>query len=409
MASYNNPWVDAKLQINALTYNGKLKFHGNNLAHFLREKKSLKIKLSPDNLYKNMRRFSLIVMNEASIPAMFSYKVQEIFLGYKVQTDLVRVSINGINQGLLFLEERRSKELLEKNGLSGYDILKPKDDKDHQYNSHHIFPYMWNIAYTNFNNLSKRSLGQLETYEKLHQSNDIKTIKAKLDLKRLSTTEAMRALFNQPIYGDNEELLYNTSAGKFSREFRIENSIKPIKKVDGRVLFDRNLYLINEIYRNEIFINLIQDDDFRLLRNKELWRILSNKEILLELYKYMLETYEEVILSDPTHHNSGKTIVHDDYMKFEALKINFEALREYLERTEYTITKNNKKDKVIVFENDSNVPLRLIGKGIDEIIAAKIDSDLMPIKNSIRISNIAAKADLEIVNMVTGKRFYYEF
>ena len=45
---------------------------------------------------------------------------------------------------------------------------------------------------------------------------------------------------------------------------------------------------------------------------------------------------------------------------------------------------------------------------IDEIIVAKIDSDLVPIKNSIRISNIALNTDLEIVNMVTGKKFYYE-
>ena len=408
MSLNNNPWVDANLTINSLTYDGKLKLHGNNLAHFLREKKSLKIKLSQDNLYKNIRRFSLIIMNEASIPAMFSYKVQEIFLGYKVQTDLVKVSINGINQGVFFLEERPSKELLEKNGLAGYDIIKPFNEKDHQYNSYHIFPYMWDIAYTNFKNLSKRNLGQLATYEKLHQSNDIKTIKAKLDLERLATTGAMSALFNQPKLGDNESFFYNTSTGRFSNDFRIENSIKAITKIDGRALFDRNLYSIDEIYKNEIFINLIQDDDFRLSRNKELWRILSKKETLLDLYKNMLETYEDVILSDPTHHNSGKTIVYDDNKKFEALRENFEAIREYLERTEYTITKTNKKDKIIIFENDSNVPLRVIGKDIDEIIAAKIDSDLMPIKNSIRISNIVSNTDLEIVNMVTGKKVYYE-
>ena len=355
-----------------------------------------------------MRRFSLIIMNEASIPAMFSYKVQEIFLGYEVQTDLVKVSINGINQGLYFLEERASKELLEKNGLAGYDILKTRDDKDHQYNSQHIFPYMWNIAYTDFRNFSKRNLGQLDTYEKLHQSNDINIIKAKLDLERLSTTEAMRALFNQPIYGDNESLLYNTSTGKFSRQFRTENWIKPINKVDRRISLDPNLYLVDEIYRNDIFLNLIQDDNFRFRRNKELWRILSKEENLLEFYKNMLETYEDIILSDPTHHNSGKTIVHSDYKKFEALRLNFESIREYLERTEYTISYANKEEKIIVFENDSNVPLRIIGQGIDEIIAAKIDSDLMPIKNSIRISNIDLNNDLEIINMVTGKKFYYE-
>lgn len=411
MSANNNPWVDTKLLINSITYNGKLKFHGNNLAHFLRDKKSFSVKLSQDNLYKKMRRFALIVMNEASLPAIFSYKAQEIFLGYRVEVDIVKVSINGINQGLYFFEEKLSKELVEKNGMAGYDILKPFDEKDHQYNSYHIFPYTWNIAYTNFKNLSERNLGQLETYEKLHKSNDIKTIKAKLDLQRLSTTEALRALFNDPIYGDNESLFYNTSTGRFSRNFRIENSFFPITKSDGRVSLDRNLYLIDEIYQNELFVNLIQDDDFRFRRNKELWRILSKKEMLIDLYKDMRETYEGAILSDPTHHNSGKTIVYDDYKKFEALWANFEVISEYLERTEYNIYRAYDEDKgnIILFENDSNVPLRLQGNGIDEIIAAKINSDLIPIKNSMRISDDAINNDLEITNMVTGKKFYYEF
>jgi hypothetical protein len=409
MSSYNNPWIDAKLRINSQNYNGKLKFHGNNVAHFLRAKKSLKIKLAKDNLYNNMRKFSLIVMNEASIPLMFSYKVQEIFLGYKVETGIVKVSINGINQGTYFLEETASKESLEKNGLVGYDILKPFDEKDHQYNTQHMFPFMWEIAYTHFKNFSKRNIGQLATYEKLHQSNNSKAFKAKLDLQNLSTTEAMRALFNHPIYGDNDSLLYNTSTGRFSRYFRTENNLKPILKVNGRVSLDPILYSMDHIYRNEIFINLIQDDDFRFMRNKQLWRILSKKEALLELYKNMLETYKGLILSDPTHHNSGKTIVYQDTEKLDVLIANFKAISEYLERTEYTIkTAIKDKEKIIIFENNSNVPLRLKGRGVDLIIAAKIDSQLMPIKNIIKFYYRDSTDDLEITNMVTGKKFFYE-
>jgi len=34
---------------------------------------------------------------------------------------------------------------------------------------------------------------------------------------------------------------------------------------------------------------------------------------------------------------------------------------------------------------------------------------LMPIKNSIRISNTASNDELQIVNIVTGKRSYYKF
>jgi hypothetical protein len=410
MSSNNNPWVDAKLLINDLNYNGKLKFHGNNSAHFLRLKKSFSIKLSEDTLYKNVRRFGLLVMNEASIPSMFSYKVQEIFLGYKAHVDFVKVSINGINQGLYFFEEKVSKELLEKNGLSGYDLIRPYDEKDHQYNSHHIFPYMWNVAYTDLKNFSKKKLGQLLTYEKLHQTNDINLIKSKLDLHRLAKTEAIRTLFNDPTYGDNESFLYNTSTGKFSSNIRIENGIVPFKKIGGRVNFDQNLYLIGEVYRNEIFINLIQDDDFRFRRNQQLWRILSMKEMLLDLYQNMLDEYGEIILSDPTHHNSGKTILYSDTKKFDQIRGNFDYIKDYLDRTEYSIVKANDADqnKIIIFENDSNVPLRIKGKGVDKIIAAKIDSDLMPVKNIVRIPYDPSITGLEVINLITGKKSFNE-
>ena len=410
MSKFNNPWVKANIKINSVDFDAKIKIHGNHLAHFLRAKKSFSIKLSEDNLYKNTRKFGLLVINEASIPSMFSYKVQEIFLGYKVHVDFVKLSINGINQGLYFFEEKASKELLEKNGLSGYDIIKPFDEKDHQYNSHHIFPYMWNVAYTNFRNFSKKKLGQLSIYEKLHQTNDIKFIKSKIDLHRLAKTEAIRALINDPTYGDNESFLYNTSTGKFSSEFRIENGGIPIKKIEGRVNFDRNLYLIDEVYRNEIFINLIQDDDFRLRRNQELWRILSMKEVLLDLYQNMLDEYGEIILSDPTNHNSGKTILYSDTMKFDYLRGNFDYINDYLDRTEFSIVKANDSDqnKMIIFENDSNVPLRVKGKGLDKIIAAKIDSELMPIKNIVKIPYNSTINRLEITNMITGKQIINE-
>ena len=94
-------------------------------------------------------------------------------------------------------------------------------------------------------------------------------------------------------------------------------------------------------------------------------------------------------------------------------KLNFGiniGIKDYLDRTEYSIVKANDADqnKIIIFENDSNVPLRIKGKGVDKIIAAKIDSDLMPVKNIVRIPYDPSITGLEVINLITGKKSFNE-
>ena len=71
----------------------------------------------------------------------------------------------------------------------------------------------------------------------------------------------------------------------------------------------------------------------------------------MELYQNMLDEYGEIILSDPTHHNSGKTILYSDTMKFDYLRGNFDYINDYLDRTEFSIVKANDSDqnKMIIF------------------------------------------------------------
>ena len=56
----------------------------------------------------------------------------------KVETGIVRLRINGVDQGLYLFEEALANELLEKNKLTGVDVIKPYDEWTHQYNTGHL-------------------------------------------------------------------------------------------------------------------------------------------------------------------------------------------------------------------------------------------------------------------------------
>ena len=46
----------------------------------------------------------------------------------KAGHSIARLKFNGVNQGLYFMEESLGKELLEKNGMSGHDVVKSMDE-----------------------------------------------------------------------------------------------------------------------------------------------------------------------------------------------------------------------------------------------------------------------------------------
>ena len=412
MSSQNNPWHRADLMYQGRAYNVKIRLHGTDSIHYRNDKKSLAFKLDKETLLDNMRRFSLLVINESSISSIFSYKMIELLTGFKVNNYLVKLRINGINQGVFALEEKLSKELLEKNNMSGVDIVRPNDEWDTQYQATHETPFNWNLANTKLKNISKRDVGQLLTYDKLYKTNNIKTIKAKLDLNQLAESEAMRVIFNKQIVGDNQKLLYNTSTGKFFRYFRTENTLREISSSENqKIEFDPDLYGVNKLYKNTLFIKLIQDDDFRLMRNKKIWEFVQRQEELENLYKTIFIANKEAILADANHYTNGRVLVYDDKNKIKIFSANIEKIRQYLSlySLKVKVVKNG-RNLSLKFTNKGNVPLRVRDSNslLDFIIQANIDSELRSIESVLSVPVDSIPDKIFVTNIVTGEEYVEE-
>jgi hypothetical protein len=381
----NNTYTKVKLFMDGNKYDAKLKLHGNTQQHYQNNKKSFRIKLSKEGkYYKNMRRFSLVLVEESSINTIFSYKLLQYFTGLKVNSFFVKVKINGIDQGLYLLEEKIQKELLERNGLSGVDILKPYDHWDNQFGGHWV-PYSFEPSYTKHQNISKKDTGQLYRYSKLYnESLAYSDLSNLVELDKFAKHEALRVLFNNfhLATGDNQRLLYNTSSGKFSPYFRSEGVLKKLtidkSNSDNTITFEQDLYGVHSVTKNSLLIRLIRNNDFRKNRNFYLSQLLKDREYILNLYQNLLNKHIEAIASDPTINSGSRLTKYYEREKYDNLVYNFNVIENYLNYSKalVEIKKINDYKHILKIIPDSNVPIKInniefTGKGSNHSVVIK--------------------------------------
>jgi len=362
-------------------YKGKIKIHGKYYPHYVNAKKSYSIKLSKNKLFNNIREFALIIPEEADIATPFSYYLAKKYLNMSVESYLVKVNFNGVDQGIYILEEKLKKELLEKNNLSGVDKIQPLDEWSTQYlDSAHTQPYTNDMAYLKFKNISKKDNGQLLKYEKLYSSNDFKTIKALVNIDKFARFDALRVLVadTHMIDGDNLRLLYNNSTGRFFPYYRTEAVINKLKNSELSNTFDSILS------NRPVFKTLAQNNDYRQLRNKYLYQLYQDKNSILSNYNVLKKNYIEVISCDSTNNKPMRTYISAVNTKHSSLTYNLEHINKYINYSRMYITSKeiDGKNMILRFSPDSNVELLV---------------------NYIKSPDINATAKLRIENLVTKR------
>jgi hypothetical protein len=367
ISNNDNEFRNTKLTYKGEVFKAKFRLHGSNYPNYINPKKSFAIKMKKGVYLENMRRFSFIILDEMSIPAMFAYKISSFFNGINVRTNLVNLKINGIQQGLYFMEEKVHKTLLEKNNLSGFDILKQMDEWDNQYGSGHQDPYAPNTSYTKFKNISKKNVGQLERYEFLMKnSEDYHLISKVIDIDNFAKFDALRFLFGtyHPIQGDNLRYLYDTSTGKISPYFRIENYLESLESNFYSGNFEKTMYFSsNDTKKNNdnlIFQTLVKNDSYRKIRNQYLWHLVSKKDKILSIYDDLVKRYHSSIKRDTTGKHSSRYYLHQINKSRNNLNNNFNKIKSYLEYSRvFTDVKINGSSILLEISPDSNSPLLL--------------------------------------------------
>ena len=375
-------------------YKGKIKLHGKTNFHWQKRKKSYSIKLKKENLINNTRNFGLVIMDEQLLTSIFSYDVARLYEYMDVNAGIVKLRLNGADQGLYILEEKLSKELLERNGLSGHDVIKVNDEWNSQYLGFHITPFTDEVSYVKHENYSKRDVGQLLMYEKLMQSTDFEEALRLIDVDRFARHEAMRILFgdDHSVAGDNLKLLYNTTTGKFFPYFRMEGYLKKLKftkfsktfdfelnnyedndSLNHLITFDKNLNNYFDWSIN-LFKMLNKNQDFRSKRNKYLYSILEDKNLLIEMYNDLIKTYKPLIKKDKNNNYSYRWYFNEINKHKESLVYNLNVIEKYLNysRVFCSLEKISRNEYKLKISTDSNSPLK-----IDNLSFQGIDSSLI--------------------------------
>lgn len=354
-----NPYIKCDILYKGQKYDAKMRFHGTASGHIIHDKKSYAIKLNKSKLLNNVRRFSLVIPEKQTPVAFeFEYNLINWFTGFKVEAKLIRVKINGVDGGIYSFEEKASKELLEKNNLSGVDIVKSKNE----------FPYNslpFEIPFYDVKKNSKKILNQYLQWSKVYNSESFDEIKHLLDLDKFAKNDALRALLSD-LHGytmTNQKLLYNTSTGRFFPLHRYESRIKPLVLDDlsPRKSFDKALTGVNSgnANMNPLLEKLIQNDLYRIERNKYLFELLNNKKLILEMYDKVYSKNIPIIYADNTNQAPSQQFVSIANKKRKLLVFNFNIIEKYLNYSRvYTVlTEVNKNKYLLTITPDSNSPI----------------------------------------------------
>ena len=359
MDSSLNSWISAKLDVDGKEFRVKVKLHGDSIIQWSDESKSYKIKSEKDEYINKMRQFNLILFEDRLLNGRITRILAKEFGLMDIRDDIAVLKINGVIQGLYYLQESLDYNFLEYNRCSNCEIIKITDNliEDHPFYSgggislsnSHISPFDYEVSNIDLfeSELDTRKI--LNSVNRLFQDineNNVQGLIRHFDIDQLSSFEAMRMIIGDPklISGDNIRLAYSSVNSKFY-PIPINENIAELKLEKGGFEHNFNKYG-NDFSR--LFYLLSQDDQLRYLRNKKIYQFITKNKIFDEIEKNM-DKYLPYALSYKTNNfntryinSQSKDVKKIIWHNMNAIKNNFEYSKSYINVVE--------KDNKITFE-----------------------------------------------------------
>lgn len=359
----NQP-IDSEIKINGSRYKAELKLHGTNNPHFKGAKRSYSIKIRKKDGKQypfGTRRFALVIPSQSNLIGHFTYKIAESLGAVVPKNFLVRVFINGVDQGVYHLEEKLNKTLLERNGLSGFDVVRSDDSWAHQYADNHGTMFSFDYSGLNPKYVSGKNLSQLVTVKKLLNSDDIEFIKQHVSIEKFITYDVLRYIFGDSGHmtsNDNIKFIYSTSNGRLEPFFRIENHIEKI--ISNPLTYSPERHVnIGMFSSNRLLTNLTKDDSYRVIRNRAIYKVLLRRDSILDQFDKLVTKQLGVLLNDTTNELPSRYFEYEVERARGYLIHNFDLLKKYLEysRVFIEVVKTAETSHDVLIKPDSNSPI----------------------------------------------------
>jgi hypothetical protein len=368
-----NGWRQVRLSVNGKVHNVKVRFRGDRPVHWSRDLKSYRIKTAGDDYINNMQRFNLIIFEDRLFTAIAARKILKNFGLMDIRDDIIVLKINGVLQGLYYLQEGLDDNFLEYNQCSNCYVIKTTDNwvEDHGYvtdpyavshsgiigaGRHHITYFDYELSNLDVDEDSSNISKVLYTANELFESVRNKDPNAinYFDIDQLSSFGALRMLIGEShlVAGDNLRVIYKATNSKFYPLALVE-SFERLKLERGGL----DNYLNTFIDLIELFSILDRNDELRYLRNKKVYSFILNNTLLKE--------YDKIVDKYGTYALSYKT----NYYPRRHLKYYFEDARKILEHNMKIVKSNLEYSKFYanVVEKGNKITIEILPDSIAEI------------------------------------------
>lgn len=304
-------WFKATVNLNGVDLPAKLKLHGTDPVHHTGGKYSFTIKLASDSILVNGgRRFKLIKGEEADPTVIAINKLAHDMGLISTYGKMVMVDLNGECTGEYYLVEDIRKEFLERHmGITNYTVLAHTSDwsrKDYMLGKGHITDL--DLFGEHLEGLDDPFFTQgVAHYNRLCATiltEDISAMKSMFDLDYMARYMALASIFNDPHFmsGDNLKLVYDFSRGKFFPIYRAEfpghahpeGSFSSFPNMN-QMLFGEDLTIYDKSI-TKLFILLLQDNEFRGMRDEQLISIVRNRSDFIGSISGTYSANENVML-----------------------------------------------------------------------------------------------------------------
>jgi len=412
LGSQFNLWTEGKLTVDGKEYGVKVKLHGDGRNHWAFNLKSYKIKTKRTEYINNMRDFNLIIFEDrllyAKVTRLFTNKLNLM----DIRDDIVVLKINGVIQGLYYLQERLDYDFLEYNECSNCEIIKITDnfieDKPHSIvYGPHLTPYDYTLSNIDLPESELDLNKVLYQTDRLFRATDEKNtskVISYFDIDQLSSFEALRMLIanSDMITGYDRRLAYAATNGKFY-PVPINAKIAKLKLENGGLEHHLNRHS-DPHYRPfiDLFYLLNKDDQLRYMKHKKVYEFILSNSITKEIDE-LAEFYLPYILSYKMSYYNTRIMRYRINAVKEIIEHNMELIKKNLENSKVyvnVIEKGNRVILEIIPESIAEIKFNNLKLNLSEEYSGKLtfiyDNDNIGMKSSIMIEDKTDLIDLMI-------------
>lgn len=368
--------IKSGILIDPRTVKGKINFRGKEYKADIRLKgdlpdhwrssvrMSLRISLKGDNAILGMKRFSIHSPGSRQYPHEQAYqKLSQAAGNIYIPHHLLRIKVNGLNWGIMNVEEHSSKEFLEKQGLKESLIFRFGNDKLWQYQKTTNNPYEYfrlsdPTIYSSVYQSNKYLIDELyrDQYSYVSTLNSSRNIVDKIDKESTLSALILGGLWNNQhaLNFANSRFYFNPYTLKLET---ITTDQGPFTPALTPFSFISNL---DGFYTD--FLNNVNHEDYQ----KEFSKIFSQKNNIEETYKELQSYFpiDQRIRTDEI--NKNFEILKDQNYFFESIEtnqtldINYPS-QQQLEELPFYVHFNHFIDGSIEINNLLPLPVKILG------------------------------------------------